>query len=61
MKKRMVNNPYTTISGYAALLGAAVMAAMEFKQSRVVSPGTLTALLAALAGVGLISAKDGGH
>jgi hypothetical protein len=53
-----VNNPKTTILGYIILLGAVCQAIAEFMQHGVVN---LQPVIAAVGGVGLIAAKDGGH
>lgn len=56
----MLNNPKTTTTGYL-MLAAALLIVVAHGLSGVLSMADLTALLGAAGGVGLISAKDGGH
>ncbi len=56
----MLNNPKTTIAGYF-LLGAAVLTVVAHMMTGAGITGDLPALIAALAGVGLVAARDGGH
>ncbi len=56
----MLNNPKTTITGYL-MLAASLLMVVAHGLSGALSLADLTALLGAAGGVGLISAKDGGH
>ncbi len=56
----MFTNPKTTITGYL-MLAASLFMVVAHGLSGSLSAGDLTALLGAAGGVGLISAKDGGH
>ncbi len=56
----MLNNPKTTITGYLVLAASLLMVAAH-GLSGGLSMADLTALFGAAGGVGLISAKDGGH
>ncbi len=57
-QEETMKNKRTTIAGYLLLAGAVLTAGAQF-----MSGGTpdFSALLAALAGVGFITAADGGH
>jgi hypothetical protein len=54
------NNPKTTGVGYL-MLAASLLMVLAHGMSGTLSMADLTALLGAAGGVGLISAKDGGH
>jgi type IV secretory pathway VirB2 component (pilin) len=56
----MLNNPKTTITGYLTL-AASVFMVVAHGLTGMLSVADLTALIGAICGVGLISAKDGGH
>lgn len=56
----MFNNPKTTITGYL-MLAASILMVVAHGFSGALSMADLTAVLGAAGGVGLISAKDGGH
>ncbi len=56
----MFNNPKTTITGYL-MLAASLLMVVAHGLSGSLGGADLTALLGAAGGVGLISAKDGGH
>lgn len=56
----MFNNPKTTVTGYL-MLAASLLMVVAHGLSGVLSAADITALLGAAGGVGLISAKDGGH
>jgi type IV secretory pathway VirB2 component (pilin) len=56
----MLNNPKTTITGYLTL-AASLLMVVAHGLSGMLSVADLTALIGAICGVGLISAKDGGH
>jgi hypothetical protein len=56
----MLNNPETTITGYL-ILAASLLTAVAHGLSGVLSTADLMALVGAIGGIGLISAKDGGH
>ena len=56
----IVNNPKTTIAGYMVLVASLLMVVAHGLNGSL-SGADLTALLGAAGGVGLISAKDGGH
>lgn len=55
-----MNNPKTTIMGYL-ILAASLLTVVAHGLSGVLNAADLTALVGAIGGVGLISAKDGGH
>lgn len=55
-----MQNPKTTLPGYL-VLGASALSFAARLLSGGLDAGAIQDLLAALAGVGLISAKDGGH
>ncbi len=55
-----MNNPKTTITGYL-ILAASVLTVVAHGLGGVLSMADLTALAGAIGGIGLISAKDGGH
>lgn len=57
----MIKNPWTTIPGYLTLIGAVVLAVAHCMQGNCLGAGDITVLMGAMAGIGLISAKDGGH
>ena len=54
------NNPKTTLTGYL-MLAASLLMVVAHGLSGSLGGADLTALLGAAGGVGLISAKDGGH
>ncbi len=56
----IINNPKTTIAGYM-VLAASLLTVLAHGLSGALGAADLTALLGAAGGVGLISAKDGGH
>jgi hypothetical protein len=56
----MMNNPKTTIAGYL-VLAASLLTVIAHGLSGSLGGADLTALLGAAGGVGLISARDGGH
>lgn len=56
----MFNNPKTTITGYL-MLAASLLMVVAHGLGGSLGAADLTALLSAAGGVGLISAKDGGH
>jgi len=56
----MLNNPKTTITGYL-MLAASLLMVVAHGLGGALSMADLTALLGAVGGVGLISARDGGH
>jgi len=56
----MFNNPKTSITGYL-MLAASLLMVVAHGLSGALGGADLTALLGAAGGVGLISAKDGGH
>jgi hypothetical protein len=56
----MFTNPKTTIAGYL-VLAASLLMVIAHGLSGSLGAADLTALLGAAGGVGLISAKDGGH
>ena len=56
----LFNNPKTTITGYL-MLAASLLMVLAHGFSGALSMADLTALFGAAGGVGLISAKDGGH
>jgi hypothetical protein len=56
----MFTNPKTTITGYLVLV-ASVFIVIAHGLSGSLGAADLTALLGAAGGVGLISARDGGH
>jgi hypothetical protein len=56
----LFSNPKTTITGYL-MLAASLLMVVAHGLSGALSITDLTALLGAAGGVGLISAKDGGH
>jgi hypothetical protein len=56
----IINNPKTTITGYM-VLAASLLMVVAHGLSGSLGAADLTALLGAAGGVGLISAKDGGH
>jgi hypothetical protein len=56
----LFNNPKTTITGYL-MLAASLLMVVAHGLSGTLSIADLTALLGAAGGLGLISAKDGGH
>jgi hypothetical protein len=53
-----MSNPKTTIAGYLLLLGAVATAAGHLLNGNLPD---FTSVLAALAGAGLVVAKDGSH
>ena len=55
-----MHNPKTTITGYAVLLGALVTLVSHLLAGAI-GASDITAVLAALSGIGLITASDGGH
>jgi hypothetical protein len=57
---RMFSNPKTTITGYL-MLAASLLTVVAHGLGGGLSAGDLAALLGAAGGVGLISARDGGH
>jgi hypothetical protein len=56
----LFNNPKTTMTGYL-MLAASLLMVVAHGLTGTLSMTDLTALLGAAGGVGLISAKDGGH
>jgi hypothetical protein len=56
----MVNNPKTTIAGYMMLVASLLMVVAHGLNGSL-GAADFTALVGAAGGVGLISAKDGGH
>ena len=56
----LFSNPKTTITGYL-LLAASLFMVVAHGLTGSLSAADLTVLLGAAGGVGLISAKDGGH
>jgi hypothetical protein len=56
----IINNPKTTIAGYM-VLAASLLMVVAHGLSGSLGAADLTAVLGAAGGVGLISAKDGGH
>jgi hypothetical protein len=56
----LFSNPKTTITGYL-MLAASLFVVVAHGFSGSLSLADMTALLGAAGGVGLISAKDGGH
>ena len=56
----LFNNPKTTITGYL-MLAASLFMVVAHGLTGSLSAADLTAVLGAAGGVGLISAKDGGH
>ena len=56
----IVNNPKTTIAGYLVVVASLLMVIAHGLNGSL-GAADLTALVGAAGGVGLISAKDGGH
>jgi hypothetical protein len=56
----MLNNPKTTVTGYL-ILAASLLMVVAHGLGGGISMADLTALAGAAGGLGLISAKDGGH
>ena len=55
-----MQNPRTSISGYV-LLAASVLTLVAHVLTGQFGAGDITLVMSALAGIGLIAAKDGGH
>ena len=53
-------NPKTTVAGYC-LIGAAVLTAAGHALTGGLTMADVQSLIAGLAGLGLVMAKDGGH
>lgn len=61
-RRRVVQNPKTTVVGYLVLAGAVIKLVTELVQGNFSAAVTdYPTVMAALAGVGLVMAKDGGH
>ena len=56
----MLANPKTTAAGYLLIVAAVATAGSHFLTGGLTS-ADLSAVLAALAGIGLVMSKDGGH
>lgn len=56
-----MNNPKTTTAGYLVLAAAVLVLVAHCLQGNCMGASDVTALMGALAGIGLIAAKDGGH
>lgn len=58
-----MNNPKTTIAGYLTIAIALLTVAIHILNGGLsaLGQGDIAAVMAALAGAGLIAAKDGGH
>jgi hypothetical protein len=56
----MLSNPKTTVTGYL-MLAASLLMVVAHGLTGALSMADMMALLGAAGGVGLISAKDGGH
>lgn len=56
----VISNPKTTLMGYLAVL-ASVTTFIVHLHAGTVSQSDTTELLGAVAGIGLVAAKDGGH
>lgn len=60
-RRNELKNPKTTIAGYLVLLGSISTIAAHVMIGQGLSVQDLTALVTALAGVGLVLSSDGGH
>lgn len=56
-----MKNPKTTIAGYLILLASVVTVAAHVLTGAGLSQADLGAVVAAISGLGLIGASDGGH
>lgn len=56
-----MKNPKTTIAGYLVIAGAVLYGIARFLQTGNIDANTLNAVVAALAGTGLVAGADGGH
>lgn len=55
-----MTNPKTTVAGYLLIVASVATAASHFLTGGLTS-ADLSSVLAALAGIGLVMSKDGGH